>query len=601
MTSSLLRRCVPVACMVLFGMGAAWAADEEKPADAPKPKKISYAHIQIHGSLPEGGQPLGLFGETLETLDSVLQRLRKASEDDKVQGVLVHVNGASVGWAKVHELRSAIAAVRKSGKPVYGYLESGETKDYLIASACDTVVLPESGMLMLPGVRAEVTFYKNLFDWLQIEPQMLRVGEYKSAGEPYTRSEMSPQFREELSAVLDSFYAQIVDQIAASRKLDPAKVKEIIDRGLFTAADAHGAGLVDRVAYEDAITEMIKGDDATAEVKLLKGYGKRKLDTDFSGLTGMVKMMNLMMGVEEPQRRSLAPKIAVISAVGPIMSGASSADVFGEQTMGSATMIKAIRQARDDETVKAIVLRVDSPGGSALASDLMWHELETVKKPFVVSMGDVAASGGYYIAMGADRVFAEPGTITGSIGVVGGKLALEKALARIGVTTSVVQRGANGGVVSIMSPFTDSEREAMQKMLNDIYAQFTTKAAAGRKMEVAALEKLARGRIYTGVQAKELGLIDEVGTLADAIAYAKTAAGLDPTKKLERLDLPKPVSPFEQLLGPLDAETQATLLTRALSQRIPSVLQQPLRDLQAFESLAREPALTVLPFGIRIR
>ncbi len=604
MTASLLRQFVLSTCVWSCGIGITFAADAAKPADAAettKPKKLSYAHIQIKGSLPEGGQPLGLFGETLETLDSVLQRLRKAAEDDKVQGLLVHVDGASVGWAKVHELRSAIAAVRKTGKPVYGYLESGETKDYLIAAACDTVVLPESGMLMLPGVRAEVTFYKNLFDWLQIEPQMLRVGEYKSAGEPYTRSEMSPQFREELSAVLDSFYAQIVEQIATSRKLDPAKVQEIIDRGLLTAADAKAAGLVDQVVYEDAIAGLIQGDDATAEVKFLKGYGKRKLDTDFSGLTGMVKMMNLLMGVEEPARRSLAPKIAVISAVGPIMSGSSSADLFGEQTMGSATMIKAIRQARDDETVKAIVLRVDSPGGSALASDLMWHELETLKKPFVVSMGDVAASGGYYIAMGADRVFAEPGTITGSIGVVGGKLALEKALAKVGVTTSVVQRGANGGVISIMSPFTESEREAMQQMLNDIYTQFTTKAAAGRKMEVAALEKLARGRIYTGLQAKEIGLIDEVGTLADAIAYAKTAAGLDPGKKLERLDLPKTVSPFEMLLGPLDAETQATLITQAISRKIPSVLQQPLRDLQAFESLAKEPALTVLPFGIHIR
>lgn len=603
----MLSRFACIACSLGWLVFAAQpplsAAETAKPADAAasvKPQKYQYAHIQMKGSLPEGSQPAGLFGETVETLDSLLERLKKATEDDKLQGLVLHIDGPSVGWGKVHELRSAIGRVRAAGKKVYGFLESGETAHYLVAAACDTVVLPESGVLMLPGVRAEVTFYKKLFDWLQIEPQMLRVGEYKSAAEPYTNTEMSPAFREELTAVLDSFYEQIVDQIATSRKLSADDVKKLIDQGLFTAKDAHAAGLVDHLAYEDAIVDFIKGNDATAEVKITKAYGKKKLDTDFSGLTGMVKMMNLMMGIEEPTRRTLTPKIAVISAVGPIMSGSSSADLFGSQTMGSATMIKAIRQARDDETVKAIVLRVDSPGGSALASDLMWHELQTLKKPFVVSMGDVAASGGYYIAMGASRIYAEPGTITGSIGVVGGKLAIEKAFAKIGITTSVVQRGANSGVMSMTSPFTDTERTAMQKLLNDIYAQFTTKAAAGRKMEVDTLEKLARGRIYTGLQAKEIGLIDEIGTLADAIAYAKEAAGLK-DQRVERLSLPKSPNPFEQMLGLSDSETSVGLSYSQLLDRLPASMRGPLQDLGHLEILAREPVLTILPYGLLIR
>jgi protease IV len=578
------------------------AAQPADAAEAVKPKRLSVAHVQVKGSLPEGAALPGLFGETMETLDGLMRRLRQAEEDDKLSAVVIHVESLGVGWAKVNELRQAIGRVRKSGKPVYAYLESGMTHDYLVAAACDKVVLPSSGILMLPGVRAEVTFYKNLFDWLQIEPQMLRVGEYKSAAEPYSRSEMSPEFREEMTAVLDSFYEQIVAQIAESRKLPADKVKEAIDVGVMTAAEAKERGLIDVVGYEEEIEALVKNGDANATVRTQKGYGKKKLDTDFSGITGMVKMMNLLMGVEEPQRRSTAPKIAVISAVGPIMSGASSSDLFGESTMGSSTMIKAIRQARDDETVKAIVLRVDSPGGSALASDLMWHELETVQKPFVVSMGDVAASGGYYIAMGSDRIFAEPGTITGSIGVVGGKLAIEKFLAKFGVTTSIVQRGQNSGVLSMTTPFSDNERAAMQKLLNDIYAQFTAKAAAGRKMDVEKLEKLARGRIYTGVQAKEIGLVDEIGTLADAIAYAKKAAGLDPEKKVERLDLPKPTNPFESLFGLQDTETQLSdALLRSLTQRLPTALQGPLRDLAAFEILAHEPALTVLPFRLTVR
>jgi len=287
------------------------------------------------------------------------------------------------------------------------------------------------------------------------------------------------------------------------------------------------------------------------------------------------------------------------------MSGSSQADLFGEEIMGSNTMIKAIRQARDDATVKAVVLRVDSPGGSALASDLMWHELETLegKKPLIVSMGDVAASGGYYIAMGADRIFAEPGTLTGSIGVVGGKLAFEKFFEKIGITTTVVQRGKNSGVLSLTTPFTESEREAMQKMLNDIYSQFTKKAAAGRKMDYEKLEKLARGRVYTGAQALQLGLVDELGTLTDAIAYAKKAAGLDPDQKLERLDLPKPVSPFEQLFGPLDpsaARMQQTAVSAWLK-RLPAEVSQPLQTLDIIELLARERVLTVLPYRMSIR
>ncbi len=576
--------------------------DAKEKEDPPARKKLSYAHIELKGSLPEGTSAPGLFGEVVENLDSALARLKKASEDEKLAGVILHLDGPTVGWAKVHELRTAIARIRSKGKPVYAWMESGSTRDYLLASACDQIVLPESGVLTLPGLRAEVMFYKNLFDSLQIEPQMLRVGEFKSAAEPYTRSEMSPQFREELEAVLDGFYAYIVDTIASSRKLTADQVKAAIDTGVMTAGDAKKIGLVDHVGYEDSIEKLIAG-DRPVDVKVVKGYGKKKFDTDFSGMTGMIKMMNLLTGTEPPVRKSSAPKIAVISAVGPIMSGPSQADFFGESTMGSATMIKAIRQARDDTTVKAIVLRVDSPGGSALASDLMWHELETVTKPLIVSMGDTAASGGYYIAMGADRIFAEPGTITGSIGVVGGKIALDKFMAKFGVTTSVVTRGKNSGIAETsMMALSDSEREAMQKLMNDIYAQFTSKAAAGRKMDVDKLEKLARGRIYTGNQAKEIGLIDEIGTLDDAIAYAKKAAGLDPNEKLERLSLPKATSPFEALFGPLESETKlGSAALRDLWQQLPQPMQQSLQSLHALQTLSREPALTIMPFRLQVR
>ena len=595
--------------LVLFSVSPLLAAnapgDAAEKAGAVAKKKLSVAHIEITGGYSEGVSAPGLFGDVVETLGSGLQRLDKAARDDSLDAVILHITDPSIGWAKLNELRVGIQKMRAKGRKVYAWMESADTKGYLIAAACDQIVLPESGMLMLPGLRAEVSFYKNLFDKLSIEPQMLRVGEFKSAAEPYSRSEMRPAFREEMEAILDDYYRQIVETISTGRKLTPEQVKAIIDTGLHTAADAKKLGLIDVVGYEDAIESLIKGDDKTAEVKITKGYGKKKIDTDFSGFTGMAKMMNLMMGVEPTTRKSTAPKIAVINATGAIMSGASSTDMFfGEQTMGSTTMIKAIRQARDDSTVKAVVLRVDSPGGSALASDLMWHELEALdgKKPFIVSMGDTAASGGYYIAMGADRIFAEPGTLTGSIGVVGGKIAFEKFYEKIGITTSVVMRGKNSGVLSTTTAFTENERTAMQKMLNDIYAQFTTKAATGRKMDVEKLEKMARGRVYTGSQALQLGLVDELGTLGDAIAFAKKSAGLDPDAKLERLDLPKPTSPFESLFGPIDPSSTSLGVTgSALLKSLPEEVASQLRGLSIYDLLAKERVLTVLPYRVQVK
>ena len=595
--------------LALFSVSPMLAAnapgDAADKVEAVAKKKLSVAHIEITGGYSEGVSTPGLFGDVVETLGTALQRLDKAARDDSLDAVILHISDPSIGWAKLNELRVGIQKMRAKGRKVYAWMESADTKGYLIAAACDQIVLPESGMLMLPGLRAEVSFYKNLFDKLSIEPQMLRVGEFKSAAEPYSRSEMSPAFREEMEAILDDYYRQIVETISAGRKLTPDQVKAIIDTGLHTAADAKKLGLIDVVGYEDAIESLIKGDDKTAEVKITKGYGKKKIDTDFSGFTGMAKMMNLMMGVEPTTRKSTSPKIAIINATGAIMSGASSTDMFfGEQTMGSTTMIKAIRQARDDSTVKAVVLRVDSPGGSALASDLMWHELEALdgKKPFIVSMGDTAASGGYYIAMGADRIFAEPGTLTGSIGVVGGKIAFQKFYEKVGITTSVVMRGKNSGVLSTTTAFTETERTAMQKMLNDIYAQFTTKAAAGRKMDVEKLEKMARGRVYTGSQALQLGLVDELGTLADAIAFAKKSAGLDPDAKMERLDLPKPTSPFEALFGPIDPSATSLGVTgSALLKSLPEEVAAQLRGLSIYDLLAKERILTVLPYRVQVK
>ena len=571
----------------------------------PKQTAVTYAHIDVKGSYPEGDQTPGLFGDVVEGLSDAIARLDKAAGDKAISGVILKINSPSIGWGKLGEFRAAIGRVRKAGKKVYAVSDSAGTMDYLLASVCDEIIMPESGVVMVLGLRAEVSFYKNLFDKIGVQPQMLRVGEYKAAAEPYSRTEMSPEFREEMEAILESYYRQMVSTISQGRKLDIAKVKAAIDSGPHSATAAKRLGLIDRITYADDFEDALKKSHRGVEVKFARRYGKKKIDTDFSGFAGMVKMMNLMMGVPPGSRRSRGPKIAVIHASGPIFTGKSKSDLFGSKTMGSDTIIKAVKKAQADESVKAIVLRVNSPGGSALASDLMWRSLEKVDKPLVVSMGDVAASGGYYISMGADAIFAERGTLTGSIGVVGGKLALKGLFEKLGITTSIVSRGKNSGAMSPLDGFSKSERAAMTKLLYEIYDQFTRKAAAGRKMKYETLEKLARGRVYTGEMALKVGLVDKLGTLEDAVAHARKLAGFAPGDKVDRMVLPKAASPFEQLFGPIDPDVESKLATGSLiMQELKSLspeLAEKFRMVQLINLLAKESRLTLMPFAVRVR
>jgi len=599
---------VLVVCVLAISCPASNAATRSATtpkAMAEKTEPLRFGHIELKGSYPEGAEPTALFGNSVETLSEAVGRLDKAAADEKLSGVILRINDPTIGWAKINELQQAIQRVRHKGKRVVAFLDSATTHDYLVATSCDQIVMPESGELVILGLRAEVTFFKNLLDWLQVKADMLRVGEYKSAAEPFVRTEMSKEFRHEMEEILDDYLRQIVDGISKSRKLDRDKVLSAIDGGPYTARRACELGLIDKVAYEDEIEGFLKGSEHKRDVEIAKSYGKKKVDNDFSGFGGMMKMMSLIMGGEQQKRLSSKPKIAVVHAIGAIMSGKSTNSFFGGETLGSETFIKAVRQAAEEKTVKAIVLRVDSPGGSALARDLMWRALQKAGKPVIVSMGDVAASGGYYISMGANRIFAEPGTLTGSIGVVGGKVAIGGLLEKVGITTSVISRGKNSGAMSMISGFTDSEREAMQRTLNDIYGQFTHKAAQGRKMDYDQLEKLARGRVYTGAMAVKLGLVDELGTLDDAVKYAKQVAGLPKDEKVERWILPPAVNPFEAIFGSSDSDAESSAqLTKAMAQTLgqfsPELAEQ-LKSAWIVNLLSRESRLTLMPFQIRVK
>ncbi len=588
-----------VACTVFVAPCAA-LADETKPVeskpDSAKQKnaerrtRSDWAEIQLSGSYPEHQQMPGLFGDLVESLPACMDRLQQAARDKSIKGVILHIDGLEIGWARLNELQSAIGEVKAAGKPIWARMNDGGNKDYLLAASCDRILMPESGTLLLTGLRAEVMFYKNLFEMFDVKADMLRVGAFKSAAEPYTRSEMSPEFRQEMEELLDDYYASMVTQIAAARKLPDDNVKAIIDEGLLSTARAKELGLIDEVAYHDQVSNLISNGDASLDVRIRHDYRKKKPNTELD----LFSLMEFLSGGSS-QSSSSEPRIAVLRLEGAIVSGSSPMSLFSEASISSDKIVPLIEKVGKDDNVKAIILRVDSPGGSALASDLIWRALEATQKPVVASMGDTAASGGYYISMGADAIFAEPGTLTGSIGVLGGKIALDGVMKKFGVTTSVIQRGKNSGVMSPIAAFSDSERETMQRMLNSVYEQFTQKAAAGRHMEYATLEALARGRVYTGRQAKEIGLVDQLGTLADAVTYTRKLVG-DEAGKLELEDLPKAQSPLEMLMGQTGPASQPLA---ELVAWLPESARPALRHFSVLQQIADEPVLMILPFDVR--
>ena len=563
-----------------------------------KPTKVRLAHIVIRGGLPESPGEMSLFGDLGSDLRKTIARLDRAADDKPVAGVVLQIE-TLMGRGKLHELKRAVKRLQAAGKKVYAELESAQGPQYQLAAACNEIIMPESGIVVVTGVRTEVGFYKNLLAKLGIEADMIHIGEAKGAAEPFTRESLSEPVRENLTKMVEDLYDQTITTIAADRQLPVEQVKKAVDRGLLTAEDALEAGLIDRVAYPDEFRAQLKSEYKADQLAYVVNYAKKKIDTDFSGPMGMMKLFQAMLGGSK-KSGSGGPKVALVYAVGPIMSGKSQSDPFGGQIMGSQTIVKALNDAGDDDTVKAIVLRVDSPGGSALASDLIWRATQRIEKPIIASMGDIAGSGGYYISMGADRILAEPGTLTGSIGVVGGKFNMSGLYEKIGMTTETISRGANGGLFSSLDKFSDSERAVIKDMMESVYEQFTTKAAQGRGMDLEKLKSLAGGKVYTGRVAKRLGLVDELGDLKDAIHAAKTMAGLGADDKVTIKVLPKVQNPFEVLLGGTnEAEREAHLALPVVG--LAPELKPLLRHAWHLKQVLREPGALIMPYVIDVQ
>lgn len=578
------------------------SSSDKQPAEEKKapPKKVRLAHIKLEGSLPESSGQMSLFGDLGIDLRKTIARIDQAIDDDKIDGIVLEIGPASMSFGKLNELRDTIAAGRGKGKKIYAQLESAERSQLLLATSCDEVIMPEAGVIVIPGLQVQISYYKDLLEKIGVEADMLHVGDYKGAAEPLTRNSMSEPVRKNLTALVEDLYDQMLTTLAVDRDLQVEEVKKIVNRGLLTASQAKEAGLIDRVEYFDQFRSELEKEYSADKLVYVVNYGKKKVDTDFSGPMGMIKLFQSILGGSSSGSGDNGPKLALVYAVGAITSGESESG-FGSQSMGSETIVEALEKAGKDDDIKAIVLRVNSPGGSALASDMIWRATQKIDKPIVVSMGDVAASGGYYISMGADKIFAEPGTITGSIGVVGGKISLGGLFHKIGVAIDSISRGENSNIFSPTSKFSDSERAVVEAMMKDIYRLFTTKAAEGREMKVEDLEKLAGGQVYSGRIAKRLSLVDELGTLKDAFHAAKELGGLDPEKKYRLEVLPEPANPFEELFGSdLDDAERETRLIDGMSQLVPEV-RGVVNYAMQFRKLARERVFLLMPYWLDIK
>jgi protease-4 len=456
-----------------------------------------------------------------QSLLDVLRVLEQAGEDPGVDGVLLRFAGSPSGWSRVASLRRAILRVRERGKPTVAYADVLDAEGLLAASAADRLWLPESGQIMLVGLRLEGFFLRGLLDRLSVQPEVIRIGDHKSAGERFTRASMSPEEREQLEDLADDWFDELVEGIARGRGLDPAAVRDRVDRGPYTARAAVEAGLADACLYPDEIEREL---EALAPLPPDARPGPRRVRLVDAAVYHALR-------VGDPGWRPLLtglPRVAYVVARGMIHRG------HGPRGIASDSLRGLLERLRREEEVRSVVLRLDTPGGEPLASDLIWRQIQvlTREKPVVVSMGDVVASGGYYLAAGADAIWAEAGTLTGSIGVVGGKLNLAGLYERVGLAKDGVERGARAGVLSEARGFTPDERKALRGDFAAAYALFLDRVARGRGLSLEAVDRVARGRVWSGVRARRLGLVDGLGGPLEALREARRLAGLTPDERV---------------------------------------------------------------------
>jgi protease-4 len=481
--------------------------------------------VRLDGEVVEGKTRFGLLVRAPKAeLPRLVRAIRRAARDRRIGGLVLRLAHPQLGWAKAATLVRAVREFRASEKPTLAFLEGAANVDFMLGSACETVVMPPSATLHLHGLQAEMLFVKDLLEWGGIEAQLDAVGEYKSAGDMFLRREMSAPHREEVEGLLKDLFEHMIATVAESRAIEPSKAREMIDGGPYLAEEARDLGLIDGVDHEDRCESLLE-DALGRRVSFLPHTRYRTGD-------GWVKRMVTF-------RR---PRIAVLYAVGAIGSGEDRRSRSPRPVVGARSLCGLLKRARESQRIKAVVLRVESPGGSAIASELIWREIELTRntKPVVVSLGDVAASGGYYIAAGADAILAEAATITGSIGVIGGKIVARRLLDKLGIHRETLAISSPSGYLSAFQPFSEAERENHRRHLHYFYEKlFVPRVARGRRLSEEDVHAVGRGRVWTGSQAKARGLVDAIGGLDAAIDLARQKAGIAETKKIRTVTYAK--------------------------------------------------------------
>jgi protease-4 len=542
-------------------------------------RRVDYVYLEISGELPEFAPKPPLAQRLAGTrpplsLATLRSRFQRIAHDPRTRGVVLVLRNISTGWATLQSLRDEMARLRSNGKRVVVYLPGADTRTYFAACAADEVLMPETANLNLLGLLTEAVFLRDTLHMVGLEAEVTAVSPYKSGGDRFTRSDISPESREQLERLLDQRYAMLLAAIATDRGMDDsAAVRALVDGAPYSAPEAHRLNLIDGVGYEDELEARLAQQAGVEKIRLRRWRAARR-------------MLRL------PYRRYQKRVVAVLSLEGAIMPGRSRVvpvpvPLLGGRQVGNESVAQALRQIEQNERIAALVLHVNSPGGDSFASDLIWREVQRVRqsKPVVVSMGDVAASGGYYVAACANIIFAQPATLTGSIGVFALRPVASGLLERLHMNTAVFQRGARASLLAATLAPTDDEREVFRRLVFESYETFKQRVRSGRAMPDEQLDPVAGGRVWTGTEAQRVRLVDEMGGLPAAIARARSLAELpaDPEARVQwvshtRQDshlLPRPF-PSDALLP--DAAMLTALREHLLQPRVLAALPWHLSD-----------------------
>jgi protease-4 len=562
-----------LALAILLVIVMVQSADPAIPSDA-------VLEIRLSGPVPEH-MATDFSLEFLEsgtppTLLQIRNAFKKAAKDDRIRAIVLRCGGLSVGWGKAQEIRWAIEEFKESGKPVVAFLQVGSSLDYLVASAADQVFLTPEGFLDVKGLRAEVSFYKNTLQKLGVTAELFQSGKYKAGVEPWMRTSMSDEFREVLNSVLDEVYGQFLESIGSSRGKSIEELRGILDSGPFSPPQALEAGLVDGLHYEDEFFDALKERLGLEDLNRLRLRQYRSVSLASLGLSG-------------------EHRIALVYAVGSILRGQDDTErFFGANILSSDSFSRTLREVKDNDDIEAVVVRIDSPGGDAFASDQIWREMNRLseEKPLVISFSDAAASGGYYIAMANAPIVAYPGTMTGSIGIFYGKLNLRGLYDKIGISKEILTRGKFAAIDSDYRGYSTEERDKLRQELEVLYRNFVQKVADARKREWDDIHQIAQGRVWMGSQAVANGLVDEIGGLDRAIEMAKEAAGLEPTDKVTLVTYPTPKKFIDVLLDPDRFATRSPAVDR---------LRAYFAGIDSWPALLQGGFLRIAPYSITIQ